>query len=528
MINQKQTNIQAQQQKQAMQQHLSPLQVKVMRMLEMPIAQLEDNVNRELDTNPSLEPDYDASDNSSADNASGIDNIGDIDANGNDGSSDDIGNSDTIDSADEEERRGDAINDALERIGQDDRMESDDGMTLSDYYAAPRDDNAARDNDTRQFEAGDNVTFIDTLTDQMLMEELTDEEKQIMQYLIFSLDDDGLLRTDIPTIADELAIYENIYATNDEIENVLHRLQEFNPPGIAARSLKECLTIQVERMKATPLTMMMYDVINNCYDDFINNRWEKIQRTLNISEQQAKDMRKEIKHRLNPKPGATLNETQGRSLQQITPDIIIDTDEEGRVTFELNNGRIPALKVSETDVELLAEMQHATTKAEKEALAFTQRYVDNARIFIEAIRQRNETILRTVAAIISLQKKFFLTGDDNDLRPMVLKDVSEKTGYDISTISRATRSKYAQMPWGTVSLRHFFSEGYNVGDDNIVSTKAIKSTLRQIIADEDPKNPFPDDKLVAEIKRKGYPIARRTIAKYREQMGIPVARLRKR
>lgn len=520
MINQKQTNIQAQQQKQSMQQRLSPLQVKVMRMLEMPLAQLEDNVIQELDANPSLERDYSVSDNA-AGNASD---------NANDNATNDTDNAtnDTEESRDEAERRGDAINDALEQIGQDDRMEGDDGMTLSDYYATPRGDSAATDTETRQFEAGDNVTFIDTLTDQMLVEELTDDEKRIMQYLIFSLDDDGLLRTDIPTIADELAIYENIYATNDEIENVLHRLQEFNPPGIASQSLKECLTIQVERMKATPLTMMMYDVINNCYDDFINNRWEKIQRTLNISEQQAEDIRKEIKHRLNPKPGATLNEAQGRSLQQITPDIIIDTDEEGHVTFELNNGRIPALKVSETDAELLAEMQHATTKAEKEALAFTQRYVDKARLYIEAIRQRNETLLRTVAAIISLQKKFFITGDDNDLRPMVLKDISEKTGFDISTISRATRSKYAQMPWGTVSLRHFFSEGYNVGDDNIVSTKAIKSTLRQIIAAEDPKNPFSDDKLVAEIKRKGYPIARRTIAKYREQMGIPVARLRKR
>lgn len=510
---QKLINIQEQQQQQLQQQHLTPVQLQMVKMLEMPVAQIEDHIRQELDANPSLETDY--SDGS-------VDGMGGQDGTPADApyaSQDNADHSQT----DENERRTDALNDALDRIGQDDRM---DNMMFSDDYT-PRQSRSA-DDDMRPMEAGNQTSFIDTLREQMRMEDMTEKEEAVMDYLICSLDDDGLLRKDTLTISDELAIYENIYAEPDEIEGVIMKLQEFNPAGIGARSLQECLVIQIERMKATPQTMLMYEVVTKCYDDFINNRWQKICKAMRISPEDADRLRKEIRHSLNPKPGAALNETQGRALNHITPDIILTVDEDNNISFELNNSNIPPLRVVAEDVMMLEKLQKNATRAEREALAFTQQYVDRAKIYIEALRQRNETMMRTMRAIISMQRKYFISGDENDLEPMVLKDVAERTGYDISTISRASRSKYVMTAWGTFPLKHFFSEGYDTGEGNTVSTKAIKMALKEAIEGEDPKRPYSDDKLVSIMKDKGFPIARRTIAKYREQIGIPVARLRKR
>lgn len=479
------SNIQKQEQRQLLQQHLSAQQVLVVKMLEMPLAQLEDNVLRELDTNPSLRPDYD--DREAADMPS-----------------------ETPGKSDEEERREDALNDALDLMGKDDRL--------------PYGGNG----EERTVEDGNTVSFIDTLNEQMNLEELTDEEHRIMEYLICSLDDDGLLRKDLQTIADELAIYENLFVEPDEIEAVLLRLQEFDPAGIGTRNLKECLLVQVERMTATPQTMLMYRIINECYDDFSNNRWERIGKALRLSEQQAEDIRREIRHRLNPKPGAALGETQGRSMQQITPDFIVHVDYDGDISFELNNGRVPQLHVVKEDEELINEMSGTQmTREEKEAYDFTRNNVESARQYIDALKQRNATLVTTMDAIIKMQRPYFLSGDENDLRPMVLKNVVERTGLDISTISRVSREKYVQTPWGTFSLRHFFSEGYETKDGEVTATKVIKAALKEIIDNEDKKRPLSDEKLVALMTGKGYPIARRTIAKYREQMGIPSARLRK-
>ena len=506
-MSQKQINIQEQQQQQLQQQHLTPVQMQMVKMLEMPVAQMEDYVRQEIDANPSLEPDYSDTVGEGMMQADAADTAYPADSA----------------AADERERRSDALNDALDRIGQDDRM---DNTTFSDYCTTRQGSHA--DDDSRPMEAGTQTSFIDTLREQMRMENLSDEEESIMDYIICSLDDDGLLRKDVTLISDELAIYENIYAEPEEIESIVKKLQEFNPAGIAARSLQECLVIQIERMKATPQTMLMYDVVTKCYDDFINNRWQKICKTMHITPEHADTLRKDIRHLLNPKPGAALNETQGRSLHHITPDIILSVDEYNNISFELNNGNIPPLRVVAEDVKMLESLQKNASRAEREALAFTQQYVDRAKVYIEAIRQRNETMMRTMRAIISMQRKYFISGDENDLEPMVLKDVAERTGYDISTISRASRSKYVMTAWGTFPLKHFFSEGYDTGEGNTVSTKAIKMALKEAIDAEDPKKPLSDDKLVSIMKEKGFPIARRTIAKYREQIGIPVARLRKR
>lgn len=452
-------------------------------MLEMPIAQLEQHVQMELDTNPYLEGSYDDRD-------------------------DTLPNDDGRD--------------------DDDTMTNDDGRedaTQQNDDERDDDDIPCVHQEQRRMEDGNQKTFIDTLVEQMSMLELTDMEHQIMEHILYSLDDDGLLRKDLMTISDELAIYNGLFVEEDQIEDVLLKIQEFDPAGVAARSLQECLLIQVGRMKATPIRMLMYRVIDECYDDFTSNHWDKICRRLSISEAEAEDLRHGIR-RLNPKPGASYGEAQGRSLQQITPDVVISIDYDENISFELNNGRVPRLHVVKEDEEELRNMI-ANKSGDKETIEFLQHHIDKSRTFVEALRQRNETIVRTMKAIIRLQRAYLLSGDESDLKPMVLRDVADMTGLDLSTISRVSRAKYVQTPWGTFPLRHFFSEAYTTKDGETMSTKSIKLALREIIAGEDKKRPLSDDKLVAVMKEKGYPIARRTIAKYREQAGIPVARLRK-
>lgn len=500
---QSQVNIQTQEQRQLQQQHLSPLQMQVVRMLEMPLAQLEQHVQMELDNNPSLESSpYDADEPI----APAYDDSTANDAN------DDM-------ASDEQERRQDALDSALDNIGGDDRME---GTTYSDDYIP------GYNTEQHTFDNGNITTFIDTLNEQMGMEDLSEQEHTIMEYLIGSLDDDGLLHKDLMTISDELAIYNNIFVEEDEIEAVLLKLQEFDPAGIAARSLQECLIIQIERMRATPLTMLMYRIVNECYDDFKANHWGRICKTLGITEAQADEARSEIRRRLTPKPGAAFGETEGRSIHHITPDVIVNVDFDNNISFELNSGRMPQLHVVKEDEDMLRQMSQLKGKqGGDDAIAFLQHNISNARQFIEALRQRDDTIIRTMNAIIRIQRKYFVSGDDSDIQPMVLKDVAEMTGLDLSTISRVSRAKYVQTPWGTYPLRHLFSEAYTTKDGTVMSTKSIKLALRETISAEDTKHPLSDDKLVKIMTAKGYPIARRTIAKYREQLGIPVARLRK-
>ena len=485
------SHIQTQEQQQRQQQHLSQVQLQTVRLLEMPIAQLEDHISLELDNNPSLEKDYDSTD-----------------------AADTQDTPDLTPNTDEQERRDDALSDALDLIGQDDRMEGTSDVATASAGAP-------------QYEDRTMTSFADTLLEQMNTEDLTPQQHQIMEYLIGSLDSDGLLRKDLATISDELAIYYSIFVEPDDIEDVLLRLQDFDPAGIAARSLQECLLIQVERMRATPLTMLMYRVIDECYDDFTANHWDNICRTLNISESTADTIRADIRRHLNPKPGAALGETQGKALDEITPDIILHIDYDSHISFELNNSRIPSLHIVAEDEQLIAQLANAKSKAEREALAFTRNNVERANIFIEALRQRDKTVVNTMKAIIALQRQYFLTGDDTDLQPMTLKTVADKTGYDVSTISRVCRAKYILTPWGNYRLRHFFTDSYTTDTGTTTSTRVIKNTLRDVIAAEDPRRPYSDDKLVALMAAKGYPIARRTIAKYREQLNIPVARLRK-
>ena len=350
-----------------------------------------------------------------------------------------------------------------------------------------------------------------------------------MEYLIGSLDDDGLLRKPSDVISDELAIYHNIDATHQEIEHVLKVLQDFDPAGIGARSLQECLLIQISRRDDSKVKTLMQQVIADYFDAFTKKHWNKIQAALSLTDIQAEALFKELR-KLNPRPGASMGETVGRSIQQITPDFIIDTQDDGTVTCTLNNGEVPELKVSQSFVDSMKEYQDSKdqlSRQTKEALLYIKKKVDAAQGFIEAIKVRRHTLTITMQAIITLQHQFFLDGDEASLRPMILKDVAEKTGLDLSTISRVSNSKYAQTRWGTFPLRHFFSDSYVTESGEELSTRQIKAILRDIVEAEDKQKPLSDDAIKEELAKKGFPIARRTVAKYREQLGIPIARLRK-
>ena len=499
--------IQTQEQKLTQQMKLSQQQMLQVHLLEMPLTELEENINAELDDNPALEKD---------DSAMGL-----TDNEGEDGYSDNE-DGDDFDTINEREERQDALDAALENIGKDDIMPQ------TPY--ANNHDNA----DYEETVYGDTTSFYDKLKEQMDMLTLTEKEYAVMEYLIGSLDDDGLLRKDLNTISDELAIYHNLDVSEAEIEHVLKMLQNMDPAGIGARSLQECLLLQVERMREegtqnTRLLDAMERVFKECFDAFTKKHWDKIKQQLGLSDLQVETLQREIR-KLNPKPGASLGETEGRNMQQITPDFIVDTADDGTITFSLNQGHIPDLKVSSSFTEMIDAYRNnkeGMSRQTKEALLYVKEKVAKAQGFIEAVKQRRQTLILTMQAIIAWQKKFFQDGDESDLRPMILKDIADKAGLDISTISRVSNVKYAQTKWGTFPLRFFFTDAYTTDEGEEMSTRKIKIALKNVIEKEDKRKPLSDEALTKLMKEKGFPIARRTIAKYREQLNIPVARLRK-
>lgn len=370
----------------------------------------------------------------------------------------------------------------------------------------------------------DSLSFYDQLKEQMRQTELDYHQRYIMEYLIGSLDTDGLLRKSCETICDEMDIYHNFESTPEEVEEVLSLLQDFDPPGIGAQSLQQCLLLQVQRRKDGWMKDMLTSIIGSHFDDLLKNHWDKLQRSLRLTDEEKEEVRAEVR-KLNPKPGSSLGEVIGGSKQQVTPDFIVETNEEGDITFTLNRGRLPQLEVSESYMEIINSMKSLSRK-DKEALPLLKKDMEGAKMLIEALQQRQITLAKTMSAIIKRQKKFFLDGDEADLMPMTLKDVASDTGLDISTISRVTNEKYAETPWGIFRLRFFFNDRYdNDGDE--VSTRKIKSLLKEIIDKEDKRHPLTDMQLEEEIKKKGFNTKRRTIVKYREQMNIPKSSLRK-
>jgi RNA polymerase sigma-54 factor len=376
---------------------------------------------------------------------------------------------------------------------------------------------------------GQSLSFYDELLEQVGEMELSDQERYVLEYLIRSLDDDGFLRTPLENIADELAIYHNIDLSADQLEPVLKKLQCLDPPGVGARTLQECLLLQVKRKEKSETTNQMKKILTDFFDEFTKKHWDKITQLMGVDELQAETLFRELR-RLNPKPGAAMGEAMGRSMQQITPDFIVDTQDDGTVTFSLNNGDVPQLQVSQSFADLLKEYQNnkeGLSRQMKEALLYTKQKVDAAQSFIDAVKVRRRTLTLTMKTIIQLQHRFFEEGDEALLRPMILKDVAERTGLDLSTVSRVSNSKYVQTRWGIFPLKYFFSDGYVTENGEELSTREIKAALRELVDAENKRKPMSDDALSEALKEKGYPIARRTVAKYREQLGIPIARLRK-
>jgi RNA polymerase sigma-54 factor len=500
-----QNQVQEQKLEQKLQQSISAQQLLQAQLVELPITQLMERIETEMHDNPALETSSDeewptaAEHDDYADNSDGTDDTADYDKER------------------EREERSDALDAALENIGRDDE-------DLPVYHGG-----MAADEEREEMVYGDSLSFYDMVTQQMNETELTERERYIMEYLIGSLDDDGLLRKDLDSLSEELAVYHNVETTTDEIGRILAILQEFDPAGIGARSLQECLLLQIARRDDSRLKELMDEVIRHHFDEFTKKHWDRIRTAMSLNDTQVEVLQKELR-RLNPKPGASMGEAIGRSMQQITPDFIVDTQDDGTVTFTLNNGELPQLQVSQSFANLLKDYQQnkeGLSRQMKEALLYTKQKVDAAQSFIEAVRTRRRTLTVTMKAIIQWQHRFFEDGDEASLRPMILKDVAAKTGLDLSTISRVSNSKYVLTRWGVFPLKFFFSDGFVTESGEELSTREIKAALREIIDAEDKKKPLSDDALSDMLKKRGYPVARRTVAKYRDQLGIPIARLRR-
>ena len=357
------------------------------------------------------------------------------------------------------------------------------------------------------------------------MLELNETKYVIALYLIGCIDDDGYIRRDANSLVDDLAFTQNINTTTAEVEEIIKILQSLDPPGIAARSLQECLLLQLERIPdQTREVHFATDIIRNHMEEFSRKHYDKLAPLLNINEEELKDVLAEIT-KLNPKPGSTSGQSL-QNTQEVIPDFVI-TNNEGELELSLTQRNMPDLKVSEEYLEMLTRYNQQTDKSSKVASGFIRSKIENAQWFIDALLERKRTILITMNAIIKYQPEYFITGDETKLKPMVLKHIAAKTGLDISTISRVVNSKYVTTPFGTFPLKFFFSESLNTDNGEEVSTRQVKKILLDFVATEDKHKPLTDDALYKMLKEKGYNIARRTIAKYRETLEIPVARMRK-
>ena len=500
MAVQVQGQIQEQKLEQRLAQTITQQQLLHSQLVELPLPQLLERIDTEMNDNPALESAPDSFQESTE-----VMDSQDYDTN------------DDFDAQRDREERQSALDEALQGIGRDDE-------DLPVYHGG----NTVGE-EREEMVYGETASFYDQLKEQLSFCRLTEREHDVMEYLIGSLDDDGLLRKSLSQVGEELAVYHNIDVSEQELEAMLHQLQEFDPAGIGARSLQECLLLQIDRRDDSRLKELMRRVVSNYFDEFTKKHWDKIQSALRLTDLQAKVLFDELR-KLNPKPGASLGEAVGRSMEQIIPDFIVDTQDDGTVTFTLNNNEVPELKVSQSFADSMKEYQQnpaSMSRQTKEALLYIKKKVESAQNFIEAVNMRRRTLTLTMQAIIQLQHQFFVDGDEASLRPMILRDVAEKSGLDQSTVSRVSNSKYAQTRWGTFPLRHFFSDSYVTESGEELSKRRIKAALRELIDGEDKRNPLSDEVLTAALADMGFPIARRTVAKYREQLGIPISRLRR-
>ena len=480
------------QQEQKLQQKLSPQQIQLMRLLELNEPEMEERVKQELVENPALEE--------------GIESAADDQYNNTEGNFDEDGN--PIESA--------------EQLSLGDYYSEDD---IPDYRFGAH--NYSPDDRHEQAPIGAGSSFHEFLIEQLSTRHLNETEQQIAQYIIGNIDDNGYLQRSLDAISDDLIFQVGIDVSTQEIARILTIIQDFEPAGVGATSLQECLSLQLERRSGTPSNMLAYRIVNEAFEAFNKKHYDKISKQFDITEEELREAHHEIST-LNPKPGSAWNDNELPS-EQITPDFEV-YEQDGTLVINHISGNIPSLTVSRQYREMFEDYnanKENRTRDRRDALLFVKQKLDAAQWFVNAVKQRQKTLLDTITAIVELQQEFFYTGMESDLRPMVLRDIAQRTGYDISTISRATSTKYVQTTFGIYPLKHFFSEGVQNTDGDEVSTREIKHILQQCIDNEDKSAPLSDDRLCELLHQKGYPIARRTIAKYREQMGIPVARLRR-
>ncbi|MFA9211860.1 MAG: RNA polymerase factor sigma-54 [Moraxellaceae bacterium] len=473
---------------QKLEQRLSPQQIQLMKLLQVPTMELDQRIKQELEENPALEE----------------------------------GKEEPLDEFDNQD---DDFSDA--------DTDFDTDFELSDYFDDDTPDyktqvnNTSKDEEERAIPLSVEASFQEKLTEQLHLLYLDDTQFIIADTIIGNLDESGYLNRDIEAIVDDLAFSANITVTSEEVETVLKLVQELDPAGIGARDLRECLLLQIERKQEGNITLFTAKkILQDHFEEFTKKHYDKIQKKLEIENEDLKQAIDAI-IKLNPKPGGSMKEG-AKSQQQVIPDFIIN-DLEGRLELSLNSRNAPELKVSKEYEHLLRSYSEGakTSKSDREAVSFVKAKLDGALWFIDAIKQRQHTLLSTMEAIMNYQLDFFLSGDDTKLKPMILKDIAEKVSLDISTVSRVANSKYVQTSYGVYSLKYFFSESLSTDSGEEVSTREVKKILSDAIEAENKAKPLTDEHLAKLLNDKGYNIARRTIAKYREQLNIPVARLRK-
>jgi RNA polymerase sigma-54 factor len=465
----------------------------MIKLLEIPTIQLEQRIKKELEENPLLE----------------------------EGADDEVSLKETDQT--EEDRQDDQDSDR-EEFSLEDYLNDED---VPGYRLNPK--NYQKDEKREEIPFSVGSSFHEYLESQMGLRELTEKQELLAIYLLGNIDEDGYLRRKLEAIVDDLAFTQNIQATEEELHEVLRIIQDFDPIGVGARDLQECLLLQIEnRNLELPEIALARKILKYYFLEFTKKHYEKIITRLNISETKLRLAIDEIL-KLNPKPGSSYSDPQNKNIQHIVPDFVLENDD-GELQLSLNARNVPELRISQTYSEMLESYhinRNQQTREQKEAVTFVKQKLDSAKWFIDAIRQRQNTLMLTMNAIISYQREYFKEGDEKKLKPMILKDIADLTNLDISTISRVANSKYIQTHFGIYPLKFFFSEGMQTDAGEEVSTREIKKILQECIEGEKKRKPLTDEKLAEILKEKGYLIARRTVAKYREQLDIPVARLRK-
>ena len=479
-----------------LQQKLSPQQIQLMKLVQLPTVAFEQRVKEELEENPALD-----------DQASDYDEDYGGEKDEWDNQTDDFGDEQVIDTSD---------------INIDDYLSDDDVPNYKTYT-----NNYSDDDDEKSVPYAQGESFIEFLTSQLFTNRLTPDQFKIAEFILGNIDDDGYMRRDVRSIVDDLAFSQNLYTSPEVVENLLvNYIQRMDPVGVGARNLQECLLIQLESKVETEAIELAEKLITESFDAFTKKHYSKLLAKYDVSDEELRDAISEIE-KLNPKPGKSFS-SSSKIVEQITPDFTININD-GDLELLLNGRNVPELKISNAFAEMLDTYKKTENKSneQKDAVMFVKQKLDSAKWFIDAVQQRRNTLLYTMEEIMKFQKDYFLTGDETKIKPMILKDISDRIGMDISTVSRVANSKYVTTPYGTFLIKDLFSESLTNDEGEEVSTREIKRILQDVIEDEDKRKPLTDEKLTEILKEKGYPIARRTIAKYREQLNIPVARLRK-